>query len=203
MKRKIFAIILLGTILTAAGCSEKEVFLSVENVTANTMLVKRTGELQVAIVDDFDKPYYMLSELEEFASKEISVYNQEAGAEHVTISDLGLKNNKVVMILNYTSMSHYSAFNQVPAAYFSADTENVALELPDRYKSSKGEDIVDRATAFKSNKNKVLVVYEPFDIIVDGKVRYYSENAELIKDLDGSVTIKGSEDMTIVVYTPN
>jgi hypothetical protein len=49
----------------------------------------------------------------------------------------------------------------------------------------------------------VLVVYEPYDIIVDGKVRYYSENAELIKDLDGSVTIKGSGDMTVVVYTPN
>lgn len=203
MKKIVFVIILLGVILAAAGCSKEEISITAEDISTNTMLVKRTGELQVAIVDDFDRPYYMLSELEEFASREIDEYNQAAGSEQVTIDDLGLKNNKAVMILKYTNMSHYSAFNSVPAAYFSADTESIALELPDRYKSIKDGDIVDGATALKSNKNKVLVIYEPYDIIVDGKIRYYSENAELIENEEGSETIRGSEDMTVVVYTPN
>ena len=37
-------------------------------------------------------------------------------------------------------------------------------------------------TAMKNSKNKVLVVYEPYDIIVEGDVKFYSDNATLIED---------------------
>ncbi len=199
MRRIIFASILLIFILSAAGCSKKELYISTEDVTSNTMLVKRNGQLQVAIVEDFSKAYYKLNELEEFVKKEINTYNKNAGGEDVTIEDLKLKNGNAVMLIGYTGMKHYASFNKVMAAYFAADTKDVALELPDQYVSAKNGDLVDRSTALKDGKYRVLVVYEPYDVIVDGSVKYYSNNAKPGKD---NVIHSADEGATVIIYKP-
>lgn len=202
MKKIVLCTMLLVFLLMAAGCSKKEIFITAEDITTDTMLVKRNGELQVAIVEDFEKPYYKLSELEEFVSKEINAYNEKAGGEEVKIDDLGLKDNKAVMVLKYTKMAHYSTFNNMPAAYFSADTDNVALELPDQYINAKNDSVVDKSTAFKNGKNKVLVLYEPYEIIVDGKVRYYSKNVTKTTDALGDTVLTSDGDTAVVIFTP-
>lgn len=198
MKKYTFAATLLLIVLTVAGCSKKEINITAEDITANTLLMKRNGTLQVAIVEDFSKEYYKLSELEEFVKKEINSYNQTAGSDAVTIEDLSLKNGKAVMLLGYSGMAHYSAFNKVSAAYFSADTKDVALELPDQYVNAKNGSKADAATALKNGKNRVLVIYEPYDIIVDGKVRFYSANATM----EGEVVKSSGEGATVVIYEP-
>ncbi len=198
MRKYIFATILLLMVLGAAGCSKKEINITAEDITTNTMLVKRNGSLQVAIVEDFTKQYYKLGELEEFVKKEINAYNQTAGDKAVTIEDLSLKSGKAVMLLGYAGMAHYTAFNKVTAAYFSADTKDVTLELPGQFINAKNGTKVDSATAFKNGKNRVLVVYEPYDIILDGKVRYYSGNATMEKD----VVKSSNEGATVVIYEP-
>lgn len=198
MKIKVFATILLLIVLAATGCSKKEINITAEDITTNTMLVKRNGTLQVAIVEEFEKQYYKLGELEEFVKKEINAYNQTAGSEAVTIEELSMKNGKAVMLLGYTGMVHYTAFNKVTAAYYSADTKDVALELPNQFVSAKNGTKVDQAAALKNGKNRVLVVYEPYDIIVDGKVKYYSGNATMNEEV-----VKSSADgATVVIYEP-
>ena len=199
MKRVLIGVISILSILMLAGCSKKEIFISTDNVTDNTILVKRDGSLYVAIAEEFDKSYYNLDELNEFITKEVNSYNDKQGSKEVTIEELELKNGKAVMILGYTKMAHYSAFNNVPAAYFSSDTENVALELPSQYLDARKNTQVDKDTAFKSGKNQVLVLYEPYEIIVEGDIRYYSDNATLV---DESKLKSDSEEMTVVIYKP-
>ena len=96
-------------------------------------------------------------------------------------------------------MAHYSAFNDMPAAYFSASTENVALELPDEYVSAKKDTVVDKAKAMKKGKNKVLVLYEPYEIIVEGNIKFYSNNVTLLEENKVS---NNNDDMTVVIYRP-
>lgn len=199
MKKFIFATILLIIILSAMGCSKKEIYITADDVSTNTMLVKRNGQLQVAIIEDFDKTYYKLSELEEFVKKEINTYNQKAGGEDVKIEELKLKEGKAVMLLGYTGMKHYASFNKVMAAYFAADTKDVALELPEQYVYAKNGSTVDRATALKDDKYRVLVVYEPYDIIMDGSVKYYSNNATRGEN---DVIHSADEGATVIVYKP-
>lgn len=199
MKRALFCIILIMGILMMTGCEKKEYFITTQDITSDTILVKRDGSLYVAIVEDFDKSYYNLDELNEFVSKEVNAYNNKVGSKEVTIEELGLKNGKAVMILRYSKMAHYSAFNNMPAAYFSAGTENVALELPSQYVDTRKNSVVDKDTALKNSKNQVLVLYEPYEIIVEGDIRYYSENATYIEK--GKVK-SNSEDMTVVIYKP-
>lgn len=199
MKKAFVYIIMLLCFLNLAGCSKKEIFITANDVTADTMLVKRNGELYVAIVEDFDKNYYNLAELNEFVSKEVNAYNKKVGSEEVKIEGLELKNGKVVMILRYSKMAHYSAFNNMPAAYFSADTENVALELPTEYVEAKKDSLVDETVAMKNGKNQVLVLYEPYDIIVEGKIKFYSNNARYVEENKVS---SNSEDMTVIIFKP-
>lgn len=199
MKRILISVISILSILMLAGCNKKEIFITTDDITGNTMLVKRDGSLFVAITEEFEKSYYNLDELNEFISKEVNAYNDKIGSKEVTIEELELKNGKAVMILGYTKMAHYSAFNNMPAAYFRADTENVALELPDQYVDARKKSLVDRDTAMKTGKNQILVLYEPYDIIVEGGIRYYSDNASLV---DESKVRSNSEDMTVVIYRP-
>jgi thioredoxin-related protein len=199
MKRVLICIISIIGILLLAGCTKEEIFITTDDITSDTMLVKRDGSLFVAIVEDFDKSYYNLDELNEFVSKEVNAYNNKVGSQEVAIEELGLKNGKVVMILKYTKMAHYSAFNSMPAAYFSANTENVSLELPSQYMDTRKNTLVGKDAAMKSDKNQVLVLYEPYEIIVEGDIRFYSDNATL---LEGKKVKSNTEDMTVVIYKP-
>lgn len=198
MKKVLLYTFLLLSFIMLNGCKKEEIFLTADDVTANTFLIKRNGSLHVAIVEDFDKSYYNLSELNEFVAKEVNAYNQKVGSEEVTIEELELKNGKAVLILGYSKMAHYSAFNNMPAAYFGA-WQDVDLELPSQYVDAKKNTVVDEETAMKNDKNKVLVLYEPYEIIVEGDVRYYSDNAELV---DKNKVRSMNENMTVVIYRP-
>ncbi len=195
----LFCIIFMLSFIAMAGCSKKEIFITANDVDADTILIKRNGSLYVAIVEDFDKNYYNLDELNEFVSKEVKAYNDKVGSKEVTIEELGLKNGKAVMILGYSKMAHYSAFNNMPAAYFSASTENVALELPSEYVDAGKKSVVNKDTAMKNGKNQVLVLYEPYDIIVEGDIKFYSGNATY---MDENKVSSNREDMTVVIYRP-
>lgn len=199
MKRAFICIILIIYMLLFAGCEKEEIFITIDDITSNAMLVKRDGSLFVAIIEEFDKPYYYLDELKEFISKEVNAYNNNVGSEELTIEELGLKNGKVVLILRYTKMQHYSAFNSMPAAYFSSATENVALELPGQYIDIRKNTTVSKDVAMKSGKNQVLVVYEPYEIIIEGDIRFYSDNATLAEE---NKVVSNSDDMTVVIYKP-
>lgn len=197
MKRVLICMISVLFILLLGSCSKEELFITADNITFNTILVKRNGSLYAAIVEDFDKSYYNLGELNEFVAQEVNEYNKKAGGKEVTIEELKLVNGKVVLILGYSKMAHYSAFNDVPAAYFNAAAENVALELPSQYVDAKKDTVVDREKAFKNKKNQVLVLYEPYEIIVEGDIKFYSQNAEL---LDKNRVKSTGDDMTVVIY---
>lgn len=199
MKKVILCIFVLLFLAGMTGCSQKEIKITAEDISENTLLVKRNGAVQMAIVEDFDKPYYNYSELEEFVKKEVTAYNDKAGGKEITIDEIILKENKAIMLLSFSGMAHYSAFQNVAAAFFSANTENVTLELPDQYVSAKSGSKVDRATAMKDGKSKVLVVYEPYKIMVDGKIKYYSENGKYSEE-DGSIS--SDEGTTVVIFKP-
>ncbi|CRZ35054.1 hypothetical protein DFR55_11118 [Herbinix hemicellulosilytica] len=199
MKKVLLYLFILLSFVLMNGCKKEEIFLSVDDITANTFLLKRDGSLYVAIIEDFDKNYYNLSELNEFVAKEVNAYNEKAGGKEINIEKLELKNGRVVMILGYSKMAHYSAFNNMPAAYFGADTKDVALELPSQYLDAKKNEVVDKDTALKNGKNKVLVLYEPYEIIVEGDIKYYSENATLV---DKNRIRSADENMTVVIYRP-
>lgn len=199
MKKFALCTMLLLLLLGAAGCNKEERFITADEVTTNTILAKANGILQVATVEDFDKSYYDLGELQDFIAQKIDAYNKKVGSEKIKVDDVSLKGGKAIMILTYTGMEQYASFNDVTAAYFNGGITENPLDMPETLVSVKDGSLASTQEVLQNGKYKILVMTEPYDIIVDGKIKYYSENAVLSEDK----TIKGAEDgMTIVVFKP-
>ncbi len=196
MKKVFLSLVFIIMLTGMTGCSKQDVILTFEDISENTILIKANGVIQSAIVEDFDKEYYNLSELTEFVKKEVDGYNQEIGQEEVIIDDVLLKRGKAVVILTYSGMAHYSEFNNVRAAYFKADIGDVPLQLPEKVLSVKNDELVNLDSVL-GGKNQVLVLYEPYEIIVEGDIKYYSENASLE---DGNKAQSMTYDPSVIIY---
>lgn len=196
MKKFLLNALLLMSLLTITACSGVK-SINVDDVTANTILAKADGELQVAIVEDFDKPYYDLNELKEFVEKEVDAYNKKVGDTKVKVKDIEKRDNKVIMLTTYSGMDQYAAFNKVTAAYFNSGIDNLKLALPATLIDASNESVRSTNEVIQTDGYKVLVLNEPYEIIVDGKIKFYSENAKLLENnkLSGA-----SEGMTVVVF---
>jgi len=197
MKRLVLCAIALLLMFGAVSCSKDKMIIKTDDISGNTFLAKANGQLQVATVEDFDKSYYKLSELEEFIKKQIDLYNQKSGKERVTINDIQEKDQKAIMILSYDTMESYSTFNDISAAYFNGGISEIALELPTTLINSKSNSLASTKEVLQNDKYKILVLNEPYNIIVDGSVKYYSEGASLT---DNNEVQGAPEGMTIVVF---
>ena len=100
MKKLIFSGILLLCLTGITGCTKDKLILNTEDIEADTLLAKSNGAIQAATVEEFNKDYYNLNELEEFVMKEINSYNQASGGENVVLDELELKDGNAVMILS-------------------------------------------------------------------------------------------------------
>ena len=199
MKKIILCTMLLLLAFAAVGCSKEKKIIKAEDVTVGTILVKSNGTLQVATVEEFNKNYYKLSELQDYIGKEVVAFNKAAGEEKITIDSIELREGKAIMILTYSGMDQYAAFNKVTAAYFNGGIKDIPLDLPTTLISSKNESLVSTADVIQNDKYKILILNEPYQIIVDGKVKFYSENSQMTSDSE----VKGAaEGMTIVAFKP-
>lgn len=197
MKKKFLCAILLLVMLTTAGCTKEDLALTTSEVTANTFLAKSNGELQVATVEDFDKDYYDLRELEDYIVTQVDAYNSKAGSKAITVDEVLERDNKAIMILTYSGMQIYANFNEATAAYFTGGTSDISMDLPSTLINAKNDSLASTEEILQNEKYKILVLNEPYNILVDGKVKYYSENAVYVDEN----TIQGaSEGMTVVVF---
>jgi hypothetical protein len=190
---------LLLLVLGAAGCSKEIKNISAKDVSVSTILVKANGKLQVATVEDFNKSYYKINELQDYITNEVADFNKKAGKDKIKVNDVQLRDGKAVMVLSYDGMEPYATFNDVSAAYFNGGIKNNPLKLPTTLISSKNGSLASTEEVISNKDYKILVMNEPYDIIVDGKVKYYSENAKLLKD---NKVQGAAEGMTIIAFKP-
>lgn len=199
MKKITFCTILAFCFILLAGCNKKNKEIIIDDVKTNTLLVKNDGTVQAAFVEAFDQDYYNLTELNDYVSQEINKYNSEAGVDAVALGSLEIKDKNVVLLLNYTGLDHYSNFNQIDMVMMNlTDFPNSEVILPDTFYSAKNKEVVTKDTVMENEKCKVLIVNEGINVLVDGKVKYYS-NGQL---LDSSELQAASEGQTIIIYKP-
>jgi hypothetical protein len=199
MKKTAYCVMVLLFLLGIAGCSGREKSIDIDDIEGSTLLARANGEIQVASVEDFDKEYYDLSDLQNFVDQEVASYNGEAGADKITVNDVEIKDKKAYLLLTYSGMDQYCAFNNETAAYFIGGVENITLELPTTLITAADESLASTQDIIKDSNYRILVLNEPYHIIVEGKVQYYSENASLI---DKNEVEGAAEGMTIVVFKP-
>ncbi len=199
MKKSAFCAMILLLFLGLTACSGKEKSIDIKDITESTFLARVNGELQVATMEEFDKSYYNLDELRDYIDKEVTSYNKEIGVDKITLDNVDVINGKAIMLLTYAGMEQYAGFNEVTAAYFTGGVKDIPIKLPTTLVNAENEALASTEEIIQDSKYKILILTEPYHIVVEGNVKYYSENATY---LDENEVQSASDGMTIVVYKP-
>ena len=67
MKKRIFALMMVALMLFSGGCA-----FGNSNVTQDTIIINKKGNISGVIVEDFDKEYYNGEELGQMIQEEIA-----------------------------------------------------------------------------------------------------------------------------------
>ncbi|MFU0827168.1 MAG: Lipoprotein [Lachnoclostridium sp.] len=199
MKKFLLYAMLALCLIFSAGCNKKDKVITADKVKNNTILVKNDGSVQDAIVEAFDKDYYSLDELKSFAMEQIDKYNQANGENSIVMDSLDLSDGNAVLILSYSSLDHYNAFNKAETILTTtADALRSDLKLPDAYLSAKDGSYVSPDVALKNEKYMVLILNEKTNVIVDGTIKFFA-NGKMNGKSDFET---GSEEQSVIIYKP-
>lgn len=197
MKKVILCSIIILSLIGLAGCSNKEIKLDAGEIKVNTMLVKSNGQLQVAFVEEFNKPSYNLEDLETYVTSQINSYNKKNGNELIQLMELDTKDGRAVILMSFAGMEQYSTFHDFYGAYFTVNAINDNITLPDNFVNYKDGKLVSKDIILKNGNDKVVVVDQAMDIVIEGDIKYYSENAVLE---DKNEIKSAAEGLTFIVF---
>lgn len=194
-KFKLFSLICI-MMITLSGCKKGEPSIKVSQIETNTMLVKSDGSLQVAIIEDFEKSYYDKDELKEYVKEAIDTFNQSVNNEKaVTLKTLEKRKENVIMVLNYQNFDYYAKFNEVEAYYYDGISNDVLNQLPDTLQCITEGESIEKGQMESIDQKKVIIVNEEYNLIIRGKIKYYS-NGTIVNSKEIQTVPEG----TIVIY---
>ena len=105
MKKRIFALMMVALMLFSGGCA-----FGNSNVTQDTIIINKKGNISGVIVEDFDKEYYNGEELGQMIQEEIAAY--DASSEKVKLKEFEItEENKAYADIYYATGQDYKAFN--------------------------------------------------------------------------------------------
>ena len=99
------------------------------------------------------------------------------------------------MVLEYANMEYYAKFNETEAKLLTAVTDSDVEELPDTLLSAQEEGTILGSELASLEDVKVVILKEEINLIVSGKIKYYSNGTLVDKN-----EIQTSAEGTVVVY---
>ncbi len=203
---KILAAILMLTSFMSfsfVGCGEKEVI----PVTEPTVEITADGELIAYLVEDFDKEYYDLAELEAMVREEIAEYVKtqalvtETGKEGMAVESVAMAadgSKKVVVELRFDNDEIYADYFDVEAFYGTvAEAEAAGYGLSAALISVKDGEIFTDELAKKNSRRKILVIEDSVIVRCPKDVLYVGTNASLTEE--GFVDCTQGEGLNLII----
>lgn len=205
---KRIASLLLAVICTMAlltGCEKEQVYIP---VTTNTIEALQDGRVIGYIVEDFDKDYYDINELEDMVRTEIDAYNDEkknlsteAGRTLVIVDKVYMAEDgskKAVVALNFQNAAVYADYME-QELFYGTVAEAVAngYELDKKLANVKGGDVFAGEQIQKNSEKLVLILKDTVTVRTEGTVQYLSANARLTED--GFVDCTGNDDLKYII----
>lgn len=183
-------------VLFMTGCEQEKVYVP---ITANTIEITEDGSLIGYLVEDFDKEYYNVAELESMLRSELEVYNTQksnlaegAGRVPITVDKVIMAEDgsaKVVVGLNFANADVYEDYMGKELFYGSVTQAVTAgYELEGKLAAVKDNAAFGTKEIEKYGNKPILIVEDTVSIRTDKKVQYLSTNASLTEEgfVDGA-----------------
>ena len=196
-------ILTLFMIFGLAGCAEKEVI----PVTEPTVEITEDGELIAYLVEDFDKEYYDLGELETMVREEVADFvknralvaedgKEGMAVESVTMAADGSK--KAVVALRFANSEVYADYFDAEAFFGTvSQAQNAGYGLSAALTSVKDGEIFTEEDARKSSKRKILIIEDSVMVRCPKEVLYIGTNTSLTEE--GFVDCTESEGLKLII----
>ena len=172
MKKTGSFLLVLMTALFLMGCTDKF------EPTESTIYITSKGQVQSALMEDFEKAYYDFGELSEAVAEEVKAYNLDVNAEAVTLESLTEGAGEVTLLMNYQTVEDYVKFNDVLLFSGTFSEAAAAGYLPEELYDVEGNSVeVDLESLGDLN---VIVTEESVCIQTSSNIKYVSDNATIL-----------------------
>lgn len=186
----------VGTFVILSGCG------GIEKMTETTVAVDEQGNVEQLLVEDFSDAAYQLEELETMVNELITSYNQEAGEDAVVLKSAKLKEETARLLMEYQSTKDYRGFNQVDFFCGSVkEAQNQGYTFHSAFADTNGTEVSNEGIPAQCEDAQVLILREPMQVVVPGKILYVSKNMEVVGETQAKLPADESQDMDNQVTT--
>ena len=161
-----------------AGCSD-----SADGITETTLIVARDGGVSEAIIEDFDKDYYLRSDLESFIDQRINEFNASGSeGKKVSLDRLTVENRKALAVVDFDSIETYADFSG-NEAFFGTISEayDAGYSFDVTLKSTTESETIGKEEIMEMDDKHILVISEPISVRSSRRILYASANVD-VKD---------------------
>ena len=203
--KKLTAILILTIcmIFGLTGCGEEVVV----PITEPTVEITEDGDLIAYLVEDFDKDYYSLAELDTMVRAEVAEFvkdnalSTEAGKEGMSVVSVEMAQDgskKVVVALKFDSCSIYEDYFGTETFFGTVEeAQNSGYSLNAALTSVKDGEIFTAELAKKYGKKHILVIQDSVMVRCPDDVLYVGVNASLTEE--GFVDCTQSEGLKLII----
>lgn len=197
----------LTAVLLLTGCG------GIEKMTETTVTVDDSGTVEELLLEDFSDETYKEKELAAQINELVEAYNKEAGSEAVSVKSMQVKDKKAKVQLEYQFVADYRGFNQID---FFAGTVKEAQEegytFASDFTDAEGKDVSRAGMPDGCEKQQVIIIREPMQVLVPGMIQYVSKNMKVVNKSQARLSAdEGTDDEShvttqaygYVIYTDN
>lgn len=190
--------LLLGFLLSCmlTGCKTEEGVLVAGELETSTILINKSGGVQAALVEAFEKDYYSDTELKQFLENIIKEYNNKFGENSVSLDSFAVEDKVASAVFKYDNVNHFKNLTEEWLEFGTID--EVKADIPDVITDINGKEAsLETITTSKYySKYKVIMTNEKYDVKVEGTVQYYF-NCTL---LNTTMVHTAGDGVSIVIY---
>ena len=167
---------LLLAVLVLTGC--KASF----DPSVSSLYIQKNGKVTSAVVESFEKDYYSFSEFETMIQREVENCNSMFSEPAIDIERLELKDSTLYLLLSFQDADAYEQYSE---EYCFVGTIDEALDAGHSFdllfKDAEYTEYSTPEVTEKKDDHVVIVQSEGF-IELEGKVKYVSNNVEIISE---------------------
>ena len=194
--------ILCLAMLLLGGCGQTEV---PDTLSVPAISVTNKGKVTAYLIEDFDKDYYDLAELQALVTEELAEFNSshktaegQDTVKMISLTEATDGSQTVKLVLEFRNIASYTEYTGMELFYGTVtQAYEAGCDLDKELTSVKDGSTIDKMGIYEHGNKYILIAREKVRIYGPGKALYISTGAAL--NDDGSVDPSDTEDSTYII----
>ena len=194
--------ILCLAMLLLGSCGQAQV---PETLSVPAISVTNKGKVTAYLIEDFDKDYYDLAELQALVTEELAEFNSshktaegQDTVKMISLTEATDGSRTVKLVLEFQNIASYTEYTGMELFYGTvAQAYEAGCDLDTELTAVKDGSTIDKMGIYEQGTRNILIAREKVRIYGPGKALYISTGAVLNED--GSVDPSDTEDSTYII----